>query len=236
MTMELHDDHAGLGGLIPLREQSGNYWVDARMLHAALGSSTRFNDWVARRLADTLAAEGEDFYSDLSKTDSGRPATQFFLSVDLAKEIAMLERTTRGKAIRKYFIEAERTLRETPLALPTDPIELLELSIQGIRQNRRDVQALQVTTAAIEDRLNRAPISHYPEQEAAIYSLCQELGAVMPGGWRAAYNAFKAHFGHAGVPLAKYASLPTYRFDEACGWLRGLIAQHSRGRLLGRDA
>lgn len=239
MTIELHNDQSGLGSLIPLHETRGMYWVDARLLHIALGSGTRFSDWITRRLADTLATEGEDFYSELSKTpEGGRPATQYHLSVDLAKEVAMLDRTERGKAIRRYFIAAERALREAPLTppapiLPTDPIELLELSLQGIQQNRRDVRALQQTTAAIEDRLNRAPISHYPEQEAMIYSLCQELGGVMPGGWRAAYNAFKAHFGHAGVPLAKYASLPTYRFDEACGWLRGLIAEHNRGRLLG---
>lgn len=241
--MTLDRDHAGLGSLIPLHEARGAYWVDARLLHVALGSGTRFSDWIARRLADTLASEGEDFYSELSKTpETGRPATQYHLSVDLAKEVAMLDRTERGKAIRRYFIAAERVLREGGPApvlqpvLPTDPIELLELSLQGIRQTRQEVQSLRVTTAAIEARLDNTPISMFPEQEAVIYSLCQELGSVIPGGWRAAYRAFKAEFGHAGVPMAKYTSLPTSRFEEACGWLRGLIAEHSRGRLLGRGA
>lgn len=225
--MTLDHDQSGLGSLIPLHEARGAYWVDARLLHVALGSGTRFSDWIARRLADTLASDGEDFYSELSKTpEGGRPATQYHLSVDLAKEVAMLDRTERGKAIRRYFIAAERALREGGPApvlqpvLPTDPIELLELSLRGIQQTRQDVRVL---TA----RLDNTPISMHPEQEARIYNLCQELGRVMPGGYRAAYRVFKAHFGQPGTPLAKYTSLPTCRFDEAVHFLTHQTASYT---------
>lgn len=109
-------------------------------------------------------------------------------------------------------------------ALPTDPIELLELSLRGIQQTRQDVRVL---TA----RLDNTPISMHPEQEARIYSLCQELGRVMPGGYRAAYRVFKAQFGQPGAPLAKYTSLPIGRFDEAVHFLTHQTASYRTGDL-----
>lgn len=246
MTDMVHQADPGLGALIPLREERGGIWADARLLHAALGSNTRFSDWITRRIADTLATEGEDFYSELSKTsEGGRPATLYMLSVDLAKEFAMLERNARGKAIRKYFIEAERRLREgvkelPPLpvmpALPTDPIELLELSLQGIRQTRQDVRALQVTTAALEQRLDNTPITMFPELEARIRDKCQELGRIIPGGYPAAYRTFKTHFALNGAPLAKYSSLPARLFDDAMLFLENLIVSYRGGRLLNESA
>lgn len=142
----------------------------------------------------------------------------------------------KRELVRAFAEYRRRDAQAAPLALPTDPIELLELSLQGIRQTRADVAEVSRRTHALEERLDRTPILMFPEQEATIHALCQELGKVMPGGYQAAYRAFKGHFGEAGVPLAKYTSLPTCRFEEACGYLRGLIAQHSKGRLLGRGA
>lgn len=131
-------------------------------------------------------------------------------------------------ALVTAFDEARRALAARPAPVLTPAHQLLLQAQMLVAQEER--------MAAIEARLNSTPISQFPEQEAVVYTLCQELGRVMPGGYRAAYRAFKAHFGAAGVPLAKYTSLPTSRFDEACGYLRGLIAEHSNGRLLGRGA
>lgn len=48
----------------------------------------------------------------------GRPSKDYFLSIDAAKEISMLQRTEKGKEARKYFIECERQLKEQVLAIP----------------------------------------------------------------------------------------------------------------------
>ncbi|WP_052195300.1 antA/AntB antirepressor family protein [Deinococcus radiopugnans] len=211
----------GMGNLIPIRLERDLLWIDARTLHLALGAAARFNDWITRRLADTLASEGDDFYSELSKTpDGGRPSVQYHLALDLAKEIAMLERTERGKAIRRYFIDAERTLRQSqsiptevpPPALPSDPLELLALSLAGLQQHRAQL-------AAIEVRLDTAPIRANSQMRARIYAACQAFARVHPRGYSGAYRAFKEAFGFAGAPLAAYDDLPHNRFDEALNWL-----------------
>ena len=69
--------------------------VNARDLHKSLQVETRFNDWISRRIKETMAEENVDymFYSNLSKTQEnagGRPSVEYCLTIDLAKAIAML--------------------------------------------------------------------------------------------------------------------------------------------------
>lgn len=121
--------------------------IDARLLHGWLEISTRFNDWIVRRLADALAVEGEDYYSSLSKTSAtGRPPTEYALTLDLAKELAMLERSERGRTVRRYFIDAEKQLRaQSPaLALPQNLPDALRLAADLAEE--RDQARAQVET------------------------------------------------------------------------------------------
>lgn len=69
---------------------------------------TRFNDWFSR-MCEYGFAEGEDFYSFLSKSPTGgRPAQDALLTIDMAKEICMLQRNEKGKIARQYFLAMER--------------------------------------------------------------------------------------------------------------------------------
>lgn len=82
--------------------------VSARELHEFLGIETRYNDWF-RRMCEYGFSEGQDFYSFLSKTsDGGRPAQDAQLTIDMAKEICMLQRNEKGKQARQYFIQLEK--------------------------------------------------------------------------------------------------------------------------------
>lgn len=82
--------------------------LSARDLHEFLGIETRFNDWFPR-MADYGFEEGEDFYSILSKTSTGgRPSTDYEITVDMAKEICMIQRSEKGKQAREYFIQLEK--------------------------------------------------------------------------------------------------------------------------------
>lgn len=84
-------------------------YISARELHEALQIKTRFNDWFLRMIAYGFD-EGKDFYSKMSKTSivGGRPATDYQISVDMAKEICMIQRTNLGKQYREYFLELEK--------------------------------------------------------------------------------------------------------------------------------
>lgn len=103
--------------------------VNARDLHAFLEVKARFNDWVARRIAEYGFAEGQDFYSELSKTpNGGRSSKEYHLSLDMAKELSMVERNEKGKQARQYFIECERRAKEVTPQLPQTMAEALRLA------------------------------------------------------------------------------------------------------------
>ena len=63
--------------------------VDARELHEFLEVSTAFKDWISRRIKDYDFMENLDFCSFLSESSGGRPSKEYYITLDVAKELAM---------------------------------------------------------------------------------------------------------------------------------------------------
>jgi anti-repressor protein len=100
--------------LIRINEQDGIQTVNARELWQALESKRQFANWIQERLDGFI--EESDF--TVNKFVNGK-ATQidYYLTIDTAKHLAMLERNEKGKAIRQYFIEVEKKARQAPATL-----------------------------------------------------------------------------------------------------------------------
>lgn len=81
--------------------------VSARELHEFLEVKTAYKDWFPR-MCEYGFAEGQDFCSFLSESTGGRPAQDAQLTIDMAKEICMLQRNDKGKQARQYFLQLER--------------------------------------------------------------------------------------------------------------------------------
>lgn len=88
--------------------------VLGRDLHKFLEIKTRYNDWFERMLeyGFEYGQDYTDFYSKMSKTNIGRPDINHQLTLDTAKEIAMIQRNEKGKQIRKYFLKCEEILKD----------------------------------------------------------------------------------------------------------------------------
>ncbi|UQN10408.1 phage antirepressor KilAC domain-containing protein [Deinococcus sp. QL22] len=118
-----------LSDLVPIHQEGDQLWVDARTLHASLQVGRDFSNWIRGRLEESGATEGEEFVvldgsPVLASGFNPTPRRDYWLSIDLSKELAMLERSPTGKKIRRYFIEAEKRYRQQVLALPnfSDPV------------------------------------------------------------------------------------------------------------------
>lgn len=81
--------------------------ISARELHEFLEVKTAYKDWFPR-MCEYGFAEGQDFCSFLSESTGGRPAQDAQLTIDMAKEICMLQRNDKGKQARQYFLQLER--------------------------------------------------------------------------------------------------------------------------------
>lgn len=92
--------------LITVNQDSKNLTVSGRDLHTALQIKTAYKDWFPR-MCDYGFIEGRDFCSILSESTGGRPLTNHQLTIDMAKQLCMIQRTELGRKFREYFISVE---------------------------------------------------------------------------------------------------------------------------------
>ena len=85
--------------------------VSARQLHEGLEINTRFNDWY-KRMCEYGFAENVDYQAITQKrvTAQGNETTfmDYQISIDMAKQICMIQRTDKGKQYRQHFIDLEK--------------------------------------------------------------------------------------------------------------------------------
>lgn len=115
--------------LIAVNYEAEEPTVSARDLHEQLNIKTRFNDWFPR-MCEYGFEESKDFYSKKSKTveHNGRPQTDFLISIDMAKQICMIQRSPEGKQIRQYFLDLEKAWN-TPEQIFADAVSTSDTSI-----------------------------------------------------------------------------------------------------------
>lgn len=109
--------------------------VSARELHDFLEMTERFSNWFDRMLAYGFS-ESSDFEKCKTFNASNRELEDYFISIDMAKEISMIQRSDKGKQARQYFLDCERKLKGqtvTP-AIPQSFAEALQLAADQAKQ------------------------------------------------------------------------------------------------------
>lgn len=99
--------------LVPVYETStGEKVVYGSELHIALQVKSPYREWYRRRFEDCEAVENEDYQGVEISTPSGQNRKEHIIKLDIAKEMAMLERNEKGKQVRRYFISIEKKYKE----------------------------------------------------------------------------------------------------------------------------
>ena len=97
-----------MNDLLTVCEKNGQQVVNARDLHTGLGVGRDFSNWIKDRIEKYGFIEGSDFTPDLAKSTGGRPSIDYYLSVSMAKELAMVENNEKGREVRQYLIKIEQ--------------------------------------------------------------------------------------------------------------------------------
>ena len=123
----------------------GTIAVSGRELHKFLGVNDNYTDWF-KRMTDYGFTENVDFAGLSEKSDKptgGRPRIDHVMTLDMAKEVAMIQRTDRGKQARQYFLEVERRYKQG------------QIDTSGLSLQAQAALAAAQAIAAQEQRLNK---------------------------------------------------------------------------------
>ena len=104
---------------IEIIDKKGVKVIDSKLLHKKLEVKSYHSDWIRRRIDNYSFEEGIDYYIDYTKKSNqkgkggDRRSKNYLISLDMCKELSMMENNDIGKAVRKYFIMVEKEYRKT---------------------------------------------------------------------------------------------------------------------------
>ncbi|HEE8980714.1 antA/AntB antirepressor family protein [Campylobacter jejuni] len=84
--------------------------VNAREIYKIINSEQEFANWIKNRISHYSFIENQDYIIELVYT-KGRPRKEYYVTLDMAKELCMVENNEKGRQARRYFIECEKRLK-----------------------------------------------------------------------------------------------------------------------------
>ena len=119
--------------------------VSGRELHDALKVETPYHKWFPR-MCEYGFLELEDFWTKMSESTGGRPSTDHQLTIPMAKEICMLQRSEKGKQFRQYFIRVEEAwnspemIMKRALEIANEKVKALQVSVSQLTVDKQIMQ------------------------------------------------------------------------------------------------
>lgn len=119
--------------------------ISGRELHDALEVETPYHKWFPR-MCEYGFLELEDFWTKMSESTGGRPSTDHQLTIPMAKEICMLQRSEKGKQFRQYFIRVEEAwnspemIMKRALEIANEKVKALQVSVSQLTVDKQIMQ------------------------------------------------------------------------------------------------
>ena len=113
--------------------------ADARELHSFLNSERQYANWIQDRITQYGFIENQDYVIKITYTGR-RPRKEYFVTLDMAKELCMVENNDKGKEARRYFIKCEKELQAIKFEAYVNKIaELDAVLIDKTKRHRREI-------------------------------------------------------------------------------------------------
>ena len=152
---------------IAVKYDNDNPTVSGQELHKALMIDTPYKRWFDR-MSDYGFKEGRDFWTFLSKSTGGRPSTDHQLTIDMAKELCMIQRTEIGKRCREYFLNLEKQWN-SPDAVMARALQIADQKLELVKQqNGSLIETTAVQAKKIEEMKPKATYCDMVLQSAGL--------------------------------------------------------------------
>lgn len=113
--------------------------ADARELHTFLNSEQEFANWIKNRITQYGFLENQDYIIKTTYTGR-RPRKEYFITLNMAKELCMVENNAKGKEARQYFIKCEQELQALKFSHYVNRIADLDaLLIDNAKRHKREI-------------------------------------------------------------------------------------------------
>lgn len=176
-----------------IKTKEGQNVVNARDLHGKLNSKQEFSTWIKNRINDYGFVKDEDYFIDnqvfdkfiknelpkkqrFSNWNAGRPGIDYLLTLDMAKELCMVERNAIGREIRRYFIEIEKKYQTDSIAIPAT------LRVYGIECFPYEYWLLKnnysIMSSRVRERIRNRPDYFYKHSSGKWY-ICKEYATAL---------------------------------------------------------
>lgn len=167
--------------LIKIREVHGKRLVNARELHEFLENKRQFTDWIKQRIEQYGFIQNEDFTISQICEKGGRPRNEYALTIEMAKELSMVENNDKGREARKYFIQCEKKLNKVK---QLSPMEMMKLQYEVLQQHEAKIVDVENKVENLKDNM---PLFNVDCKE--VQALVKQIGVKTLGGYRSrAYN------------------------------------------------
>ena len=118
---------------IEIHESNGKKLVDARELYYFLEVTSKFADWIKNRIKGYDFIQDKDYVSFSKNLESGGQRKEYGLTIEMAKELAMVENNEKGQQARRYFINIEKEFKSlNPANL--SKIQILQIALESETQ------------------------------------------------------------------------------------------------------
>lgn len=202
--------------------------ISARELHERLNIKTAFKDWFPR-MCEYGFTEGEDFCSKMSESTGGRPSKDYEITIDMAKQICMIQRTPEGKQIRAYLIDLEKAWN-TPELIMARALKMADRQITDLKEENKQLLESNATLALENNQLTEENYRNKPMVEFSktvsgskdsihIGQFAKLIGV----GQNTMFDWLrqKGYLGRAGsnynMPLQKYLNMGIFSLKENIG-------------------
>lgn len=188
--------------LIRINYDSERPTVNGRDLHDALQVKTAYKDWFPR-MCEYGFSEGTDFCSFLSESSGGRPAVNHQLTIDMAKQLCMIQRTDIGRKFRQYFIQVEEAWN-SPEAVMARALQFANQQLALLRHQNMEL----TDTIAVQNQkiLEMKPkVSYYD-----VVLNCKDLIST---------SAIAKDYGKSAIWMNRYLHEKGVQFKQSDIWL-----------------
>lgn len=143
------------GEIVPIYENNkGERLINARELHEKLRIGRDFTTWMKNRINKYKFKNNEDYILTFPKIGERKNVVkhEYFLTLDTAKELCMIENNEKGRKIRKYFIEVEKRYRSI-VENPRNIFDIMHQALNQIEENENKIKLIESKTNKNENEI-----------------------------------------------------------------------------------